>query len=240
MKPLRVLVADDERLARQRLVRLLAEMEDVVLAAECASADEVLAAVKREEIDLALLDIEMPQMTGVEALAMLGPRAPFVVFCTAHASYAVEAFDRGAVDYVLKPVDPERLRKAVDRARARVRDRAPTDRLAITTKQGVVLVDPREITHATLDGALVTVFTTRGDKHLTDDSLNDLERKLPHMVRVHRRALAALDHVARLEPQPTGGYVARTAAGHAIEVSRQAARELRKRLGLRRAPDDDE
>lgn len=239
MKALRVLVADDERLARQRLLRLLGEMEDVTVCAECSSADEVLAAVKREEVDLALLDIEMPGMTGMDALAMLGPRAPFVVFCTAHANYAVEAYDRGAVDYVLKPVDPERLRKAVDRARTRVRDRAPSDRLAITTKSGVVLVDPRAITHATLDGALVTVFTST-DKHLTDDSLNELERKLPHMLRVHRRALVALEHVARLEPQPTGGYVARTTSGHAVEVSRQAARELRKRLGLRRAPDDDE
>ena len=240
MKTLRVLVADDERLARQRLSRLLAEMDDVTVCAECSSADEVLAAVKREDVDVALLDIEMPGMTGMEALAVLGPRAPFVVFCTAHANHAVEAYDRGAVDYVLKPVDPERLRKAVDRARARVRDRAPSERLAITTKSGVVLVDPRAVTHATLDGALVTVFTASGEGHLTDDSLNELERKLPHMLRVHRRALVSLEHVARLEPQPTGGYVARTTGGHAVEVSRQAARELRKRLGLRRAQDDDE
>ncbi len=232
MKTLRVLVADDERLARQRLVRLLGEMDGVTVCAECSSADEVLAAVKREDVDLALLDIEMPGMTGMEALAMLGPRAPFVVFCTAHASYAVEAYDRGAVDYVLKPVDPERLRKAVERARGRVRDEA-SERLAITTKSGVVLVDPRAVTHATLDGALVTVFTASGEKHLTDDSLNELERKLPHMLRVHRRALVSLEHVARLEPQPTGGYVARTTGGHAVEVSRQSARDLRKRLGLR-------
>jgi len=184
-------------------------------------------------VDLALLDVEMPGMNGMEAFAALGPRAPFVVFCTAHATYAVEAYDRGAVDYVLKPVDPERLRKAVDRARVRVRDRAPSDRLAIATKSGVVLVDPLAVTHATLDGALVTVFTAGGEKHLTDDSLNELERKLPRMVRVHRRALLALEHVTRLEPQPTGGYVARTAGGHAVEVSRQAARDLRKRLGLR-------
>jgi len=238
LKTLRVLVADDERLARQRLVRLLGEMEDVTVCAECASADEVLAAVKREDVDLALLDIEMPGMTGMEALAVLGPRAPFVVFCTAHANYAVEAYDRGAVDYVLKPIDPERLRKAIERARGRVRARAPSDRLAITTKSGVVLVDARAVTHATLDGALVTVFAAN-EKHLTDDSLNELERKLPHMLRVHRRALVALEHVARLEPQPTGGYVARTTSGHAVEISRQAARELRKRLGLRRDKDDE-
>lgn len=228
---MKVLVADDEKLARQRLVRLLGEIDGVSIVAECTNADEVLAAVKEKDVDVALLDIEMPGLSGMEAFAMMGPRAPFVVFCTAHANYAVEAFDRGAADYVLKPVDPERLRVAIDRARARLHKNAP-GRLAIATQSGVVLVDPRSVTHATLDGALVTIFTKTGERHLTDDSLNELEKKLPHMLRVHRRALVALDHVTKLEPQPTGGYVARIGT-HAIEVSRQAARDLRKKLGLR-------
>jgi len=227
-----VLVADDEKLARQRLVRLLGEIEGVTIVAECTNADEVLATVKEKDVDVALLDIEMPGLSGMEAFAMMGPRAPFVVFCTAHANYAVEAFDRGAADYVLKPVDPERLRTAIERARARIEKQAP-QRLAVATKGGVVLVDPAAITHATLgEDALVTIFTTSGERHLSDDSLGELEKKLPHMLRVHRRALVALDHVTKLEPQATGGYVARIGA-HAIEVSRQAARDLRKKLGLR-------
>jgi two-component system LytT family response regulator len=114
-----------------------------------------------------------------------------------------------------------------------VKERPAPERLAITTASGVVLVDPRSVTHASLDGALVTIFTASGERHLTDDSLSELEKKLPHMLRVHRRALVALEHVAKLAPQPTGGYVARTVSGHAIEVSRQAARDLRRRLGLR-------
>ena len=231
---MKVLVADDEKLARQRLVRLLGEIDGVSIVAECTNADEVLAAVKDKDVDVALLDVEMPGLSGMEAFAMMGPsRAPFVIFCTAHANYAVEAFDRGAADYVLKPVDPERLRVAIERARARMEKNAP-GRLAIATQSGIVLVDPRVVTHATLDGALVTIFTKSGERHLTDDSLSDLEKKLPHMLRVHRRALVALDHVTKLEPQPTGGYVARIGA-HAVEVSRQAARDLRKRLGLREA-----
>ncbi|HEX4517024.1 MAG TPA: LytTR family DNA-binding domain-containing protein [Polyangiaceae bacterium] len=230
-----VLVADDEKLARQRLVRLLGEIDGVTIVAECTNAEEVLAAVKEQDVDVALLDVEMPGLTGMEAFAMMGPRAPFVVFCTAHASYAVEAFDRGAADYVLKPVDPKRLRVAIERARARM-DKGAPQRLAIATQSGVILVDPRVVTHATLaqtsEGALVTIFTTTGERHLSGDSLNELEKKLPHMLRVHRRALVALDHVTKLEPQPTGGYVARIGT-HAVEVSRQAARDLRKKLGLR-------
>ena len=228
---MKVLVADDEKLARQRLVRLLGEIDGVSIVAECTNADEVLAAVKEKDVDVALLDVEMPGLSGMEAFAMMGPRAPFVIFCTAHANYAVEAFDRGAADYVLKPVDPARLRTAIDRARARMEKNAP-QRLAVATQSGVVLVDPRTVTHATLDGTLVTIFTKTGERHLTDDSLGELEKKLPHMLRVHRRALVALDHVTKLEPQPTGGYVARIGT-HAVEVSRQAARDLRKRLGLR-------
>jgi two-component system LytT family response regulator len=239
MKTLRVLVADDEKLARQRIVRLLGELDGVIVCGECTNADEVAAMVEREEVDVALLDIEMPGASGMEAFALFDARAhaPRVIFCTAHERYAVEAFERGAVDYVLKPIDIDRLRKAIDRARAREAPERVAP-LAITTVAGVVLVDASSITHAALDGALVTIFTDGGAEHITGDSLNELERKLPHLVRVHRRALVALEHVARLEPVATGGYVAHTKTGHFIDVSRQAARALRRRLGLRKLADE--
>ena len=246
MSKLRILIADDELLARKRLLRLLAEMDDVEAVGACENADEVLERVKGGGIDLLLLDIHMPGLSGIDALRMLGEGAPSVVFCTAHADHAVEAFDGGAVDYLLKPIAPDRLKKAIDRVRART---APTsippraaaaspDRLAVSTRQGIVLVDPRSITHAVLEGVLVTLGTTETE-YVTDFSLQELEKKLPHLLRVHRRALVNLAHVARLEPQETGGYLARTVRGHAVEVSRQSARELRKALGLRKAGDDD-
>lgn len=243
---LRVLIADDELLARKRLLRLLAEMDDVDALGACENADEVLERVKDGGIDLLLLDIHMPGLSGMDALRMLGEGAPAVVFCTAHADHAVEAFDGGAVDYLLKPIAPDRLKKAIDRVRARM---APTavpprvapsspDRLPVSTLQGIVLVDPASITHAVLEGVLVTLATTETE-YVTDFSLQELEKKLPHLLRVHRRALVNLAHVARLEPQETGGYLARTVRGHAVEVSRQSARELRKALGLRKAGDEE-
>lgn len=241
MKTLRVLVADDEKVARQRIVRLLGEIDGVIVCGECTNADEVATTVEREEVDVALLDIEMPGASGMEAFALFDARAhaPRVIFCTAHERYAVEAFERGAVDYVLKPIDVDRLRKAIERVRAREAPvLEPTAPLAITTLAGVVLVDASSITHAALEGALVTIFTDGGGKHITDDSLHELERKLPHLVRVHRRALVALEHVARLEPVATGGYVAHTKTGHFVDVSRQAARALRRRLGLRKLADE--
>ena len=244
-RALRVLIADDEQLARQRLQRLLAEIEGVSVVSECSDVEQVLAAVKEEPVDVALLDIQMPGLTGIDAMSLLPDGSPQVIFCTAHPDYAVKAYEGGAIDYLLKPIEIERLRKAIERARGRLapepreREReGAVDRLPIATNNGVLLLDPAKISHAVLDGALVSVFV-EGATHLTDASLNELERKLPHMLRVHRRALVDLAHVQRLEPLDTGGYLAHTTTGHAVEVSRQSARELRRRLGLRRNADED-
>lgn len=245
---LRVLIADDEELARARLSRLLSAMEEVEVVGEATDGEQVLVRLKTGGIDVVLLDVQMPKLTGTEAMALWPADGPLVVFCTAHAEHAVRAFDTGAVDYLLKPVEPDRLKRALDRARDRAeRSRFATEvkahqvqRLAITTRQGVVLVDPATISHAQLEDELVTVFTA-GASYLTDFSLQDLQDRLPpgRFERVHRRALLNLESVARLEPLETGGYLARTHGGHSVEVSRQAARELRRRLGLRKGPGEE-
>ena len=243
---LRVLVADDEELARRRLVRLLGLIPGAELAGECRDGAEVLREVARGPVDVLLLDIQMPGLSGLEAMAMLPEPAPYVIFCTAHAQHAVEAFDVGAVDYLLKPIEAARLQKALERARSheavrrfreearRQRQPPALQRLALPTRDGIVLVDPTEISHALLDGALVTIHTG-GASYLTDWSLQQLEERLPPdiFVRVHRRALVNLAQVVRLEPNAVGGFLARTVGGQTVEVSRQAARSLRKRLGLR-------
>ena len=255
-EPLRVLVADDEAIARKRLLRLLAAMPDIAVAGECADAREVLERVRAGGIDAVLLDIQMPELSGLEALQLFPADGPLVIFCTAHTAHAVAAFDVGAIDYLLKPIEAARLRKALERARdrdarrrytdelARFKSRAgqergqesdkPLDRLALPTRQGIVLLDPLEVSHAELDGELVTVHTADA-QYLSALSLQELESRLPgdRFARVHRRALVNLEHVVRLEPNEVGGYTARTRNGRAVEISRQAARDLRKRLGLR-------
>jgi two-component system LytT family response regulator len=170
-----------------------------------------------------------------------------VVLCTAHPDHALAAFELGAADYVMKPIEAGRLKRALGRARAALvaRQRAPRTgaespppvfaRLAIPTRQGIVLVDPRDVSHAMLDGELVSIVVGSAT-YLSDQPLGDLQERLPRELfeRVHRRALLNLEHVVRLEPNDTGGFVAHTRAGATVEVSRQAARELRKRLGLPR------
>lgn len=246
MSALSILVADDEELARRRLRRLLGEHDDVTVVGECASGVEVLKHLASATVDVLLLDIAMPGLTGLEAIRLLPEPRPHVVFCTAHAEHAVAAFEVGAVDYLLKPIEAERLARALERARhhkarkpARAPDApSPQDRFPIATRDGIVLVDPGDVVSATLDGELVKLRTTRGD-YFSDDSLQTLETRLASTVeRVHRRALVNLAHVTRLEPMATGGYVAHTVLGDGVEVSRQAARALRRRLGLRKGDDE--
>jgi two-component system LytT family response regulator len=250
MSRLEVLIADDEEVARTRLARLLALMPDVQVSGQCRDGAEVLARVRAGGVDVVLLDIQMPGLSGLEAITLLPEGGPYVIFCTAHAEHALAAFDVGAVDYLLKPVEAGRLRKALERARSRealrrfhqqarqLRQNLP--RLAVPTREGIVLIDPVHISHAALEGELVTIYTSHGD-HLTDFSLQELQDKLPPGAfdRVHRKALLNLEQVTRLEPCPTGGLVARTTRGHAVEISRQAARALRRRLGLRRGGEAD-
>jgi DNA-binding LytR/AlgR family response regulator len=236
---LKILIVDDEELARRRLARLLADLPGVELAGECDGGQAALARLRGEggDIDVVLLDIRMPGLTGLETAALLGDDGPYVIFTTAHDDHALEAFDLGAVDYLLKPIEAVRLHRALERARQRLGLQRPGPhelvRLPVTTREGIVLVDPRSLSHATFDGALVTLHLD-GRALLTDQSLQDLEDRLPAAVfeRVHRRALVNLEKIERLEPLETGGYNARMPGGDQVPISRQAARRLRRRLGL--------
>jgi two-component system LytT family response regulator len=249
--PLRVLICDDELMARKRVLRLLGELGGIEAMIECESGEQVLERLGQEEVDIAILDVNMPGLSGIETVMQMPEDRPYIVFLTAHPEHAVKAFEIGAVDYVMKPVDDARLAKALDRARTFL-DHGPKSeggqepklaKLAIATHDGAALVSPAEITHATFDGTLVTVHTSTRTI-LTDDTLQDLEAKLGRagsFERVHRRAILNLDHVERLESVDSGGYVACLASppGQSgqptkrVDVSRQSARKLRRRLGLR-------
>ncbi len=121
MPRLRVLIADDEPLIRLGIRRALEAMPGITVAGECGAVADVVASIERDAPDLVVLDVQMPGGTGLDVVRTLGPsRMPPVIFVTAFDAYAVQAFEVNAVDYVLKPFDPERLQAAVERARARV------------------------------------------------------------------------------------------------------------------------
>ncbi len=242
MTQLRVLIADDESMARKRLARLLASIADVSVVVECASGEDALTALETLDVDVAVLDIQMPGLSGLDVANAAADLGVEVIFASAHGEHAVAAFAQGVVDYVMKPVDPARLALAIDRARERVArpephvpasPPRPAERLAITVRGEVRLVLPSDIAFATLEGELVRLRVLAEDLW-TELSLQELERRLEasDFVRVHRRALVNLAHVDRLRPLATGGYVAITRGGHEVPVSRQEARRLRQRLGI--------
>jgi DNA-binding LytR/AlgR family response regulator len=241
--PLRVVIADDELVARRRLTRLLEAMPGVELIGAHEDAHGVLAQLREDAVDVLVLDIQMPGLTGLELKAMLGDDGPFVVFATAHPEHAVEAFEVGAVDYVLKPIEAGRLGKAIARARearapiASSSATAGVARIPVTTREGIVLIDPDEVSHAIFDGTLVTLCTVSGSTHLSEATLQELQARLPvdRFERVHRRALLNLAQVQLLRPTDAGGYVAQMRGGGDVPVSRQAARKLRRWLGITRA-----
>jgi len=222
-----------------------------VSAPQRPEAEAVLRAVQARPVDVLVLDIQMPGLTGLELHALLPAPAPYVIFATAHPEHAVQAFELGAVDYVLKPIEAGRLGKAIERARTVVEARRGSaraeveraaasepevvlPRLPVSTREGVVLLDPATLSHAVFDGVLVTLVTRDGRQHLTDASLQDIAARLPadRFVRAHRRALLNLHEVAILRPTDSGGYLAVTHAGQEVPVSRQTARKLRRALGL--------
>lgn len=229
-EPLRVLVADDEKMARRRLRRLLETVGGVTVVAEARSGEEAAQHLDPAEIDVALLDIDMPDVDGLSLAELAGRRSIPVIFVTAHEQHAVKAFAAGAVHYLLKPLELTALDEALERVRAQRRPEPPA-RLALTVGDEVHLVDTASISHATFDGTLVTVHADERE-WLSSDSLQELERKLAggDFLRVHRRALVHLTHVERLEPLSSGGYTAVMRSGAEVPVSRQVARELRKRL----------
>ena len=234
---LSVLIADDELLARKRIRRLLEEIEGTEICGECEDGKEVLEAVRKGGIDVVLLDVQMPKLTGLDALELIADDGPMVILCTAYDEFAVQAFEGGAIDYIMKPVDAARLDKALQRARSRATSTQVDKpaKLPVPTRKGLVMIDPSDVSAALIDGESVTLHTDRGT-FITDFRIADLERRLggEPFERVHRKALLNLDRVDRLEPEETGGFTAYTKDGVQIPVSRQSARKLRRMWNLPR------
>jgi len=248
---LRVAIVDDEAAARARLRRLLAD-EDVVIVGDAADGIAALELVGRERPDLVLLDIGMPEVSGLDVARRLPDPAPLVVFQTAHGEFALEAFEREAVDYLLKPVTRERLAAAVDRARRRL---AATDRTAVPVSEIAARLDallprsrPRRLlvryqaAHRLIEVADIVRFVAREGltyavtsqgSHVADDSLDAIEHRLsPLFIRVSRADLVAVARVDRLAAEGDGSALMTLKDGTTLRVSRRRAAEVWKAVEL--------
>jgi two-component system LytT family response regulator len=241
--PLRVLIVDDTRLARQELRTLLADLVDVECVGEADDVPAAQAAIAKLRPDLVLLDIQMPSGTGFDLLEALDA-APMVVFSTAYDHYAVRAFEANALDYLVKPVVPERLAAAIARARSRqaAMDAAgPAPRGMLGLDDQVFLRDGErcwfvalgDIHRIVVDGNYARVWF-RDQCALLARSLSALESRLDPSVffRANRNTLVNLRAVRGVELSVGDGYVLKLKDGSEVEVSRRQARELREHLAL--------
>lgn len=243
--PLRALIIDDEALARSRLRTLLGDCREpaVCVVAEAANATEALELLRRQPCDLALVDIHMPGANGLALAQALqqSPRAPAVVFVTAHAEHAVQAFELEAVDYLTKPVRLERLQQALQKVERR-RGRAPADREAESAD--VLLIQERgrtervpltEVLYFKAELKYVTVRTA-SKTYILDSALSELEEKYAaRFLRIHRNALVARQAVRAIEkhidPVEGEGWAVRlSGSSELLAVSRRQLAAVREAI----------
>ncbi|HEY7671713.1 MAG TPA: LytTR family DNA-binding domain-containing protein [Gammaproteobacteria bacterium] len=240
----KVLIADDELPARERLQRLLTELPGFDVAATCGTGAEALELISKLKPDIALLDIRMPGMTGLEVARHLNvlERPPAVVFTTAYEQYAVDAFEAHAVGYLLKPVRRERLEAALEHAArlkppalrvlAEQKAFAPRRHIAVRVRDDLRLIPVADIAFFRAEQKYVTVRHINGED-LLEESLRNLETEFAAVfVRAHRNVLVAIPHVEALERQADGGYCVRMrGTGERLAVSRRQLTQLKERLG---------
>jgi DNA-binding LytR/AlgR family response regulator len=234
---IKALLVDDELPARSELRFLLAEHADVAVVGEAASAAEAIELARELRYDVVFLDVEMPGLTGVEAAPLVRERRdpPAVVFVTAHAHYAVEAFAVEAFDYLLKPVDPERLARVVERLRERTTEDVTTvEKIPVVSGNRTELLDFDQVHYVQADGDYSRVHTY-DRSYLCTSSLGELEERLgARFSRIHRSHLVNLAKVAgvrRAGPDRIRLQLA-DATHTELDVARRQARQLRERLGL--------
>lgn len=243
---MRVVLADDEPLARERLVAMLAEMQSTEVVGEAGNGREALEAVARLQPDVLLMDIRMPVMDGLEAarhLAALKPvpdgRLPGLIFCTAFGDHALAAFEANAVDYLLKPVRAERLRAALAKARRWTGDGVRSieaieperrrSHLCARVRGSLVLVPVSEIDYLLAEDKYVLVHHAKGEV-LIEESLKSLEQEFADVfVRIHRNCLVAQSCLGGLVRAPDGRLFANlNGKPTTLEVSRRNLPSLRK------------
>lgn len=256
MNPLRVVVADDERPARAFLISLLRPYDDVEVVGEATNGAECVELIERLAPDLALLDLQMPEVDGLGVVRLVRrDRLPLIAFVTAYDEYAVRAFEMNAVDYLLKPVEAPRLRQTINRALERLEradmeagdaDRvraaasdyaahAPTTllrRIPVRKKEDIFLVPVDQIVSIVADGELLNIVTRTNERFTITYRLKDLEARLDpaQFVRLSRGTIVSVTAIQRVTPMPGGTYVLVLHNGQQHQVSRLRARVLREQL----------
>ncbi len=256
METLHVLIADDERPARAYLRTLLNTFDSVEIVGEAENGNEALEMIEALKPDLALLDLQMPELSGLEVVRQT-PKAhmPLVAFVTAYDHFAIQAFELNAVDYMLKPVEKARLQVTLERAAARIessehrdienerlRDTVKTydelgragllERIPVRKRDEIYLIPVSDITSVVADGELLRITTTEHQRFDINFRLKDLEPRLDpaKFIRLSRGSLVNLEAVSHISPMPGGTYLISLKDGQELASSRLQSKILRNRL----------
>jgi two-component system LytT family response regulator len=254
---IRTVIADDERLAREKLRIFLASEPGMQVVAECNHGEETVLAVRKYHPDLVILDVQMPGMDGFEVLRQLpAEEMPIVIFATAYDQYALRAFEANALDYLLKPFDLERLHNAVEKARAqlyRSQDREmtrrildllsqvrpdpprhvmPQGRLVIREKGRIVFIELDQIDWIEASANYVRLNLGK-ESHLVRETISNISERLNpnHFVRIHRSTIVDIRKIKELIPVNSGEYVVVLKSGKELSCSRGYRTALQSVIG---------
>ncbi len=241
---MRTLIIDDERLARKELTNLLGNYPEIEIVGEAANAEEARKEIDEKDPDLIFLDIQMPGETGFDLLESL-EAVPQVVFVTAYDEYAIKAFQVNALDYLLKPIDDERLEETIKKI---VKTEKPKPKLETESEEGLLGMDDqiflkdgdkcwfvslKDIRLFESEGNYVRVFFDN-NKPLILKSLNNLEKRLDEkeFFRINRKFIVNLKEIDHIEPWFNGGLQVKLKTGKTLEVSRRQAAKFKDLLSL--------
>ncbi len=239
---IRVLIVDDEPLARERIRTLLTEQEALEVVGECPDGEQAIATIRQERPDLVFLDIQMPGLNGFQVLQAIEPELmPVVIFVTAYDKHALAAFEVHALDYLLKPFKPARFKEAVERAREHLRNRSSgdlnqrllelieeckpaasrTSRLVVKTSDRILFVKTEQVDWIEAAGNYAVLHVGK-ETHILRETLGALEDRLDpdQFLRVNRSALVNVEQIKELQPLFKGDYMVVLKNGQQLPMTR--------------------
>lgn len=244
---IKCVIVDDEELARQLLAEYLADYENIEVVAECSSGRDAIHKIDELEADLVFLDVQMPGMDGFDVLENIKSN-PFVIFCTAYDQYAIKAFEKNTIDYLLKPLDKDRFDKAIQRATQRLAldesnfmhileditgKESPgySNNLFVQKSEKLVNLPVQNIVH--LEAAKdYTIISTKTEQFVSSNGISKLEEKLDPQIfiRIHRSTIINLQKLIEIEKYGSGSLAAKMENGKTFPISRSYAKAIRDKI----------
>ncbi|MGN0021953.1 MAG: LytR/AlgR family response regulator transcription factor [Sphingobacterium hotanense] len=245
---IKTILIDDEPLARSMVLEYLQQHPEFQVLAECNDGFEGVKAIQQHQPDLIFLDIQMPKLTGFEMLELLDSH-PHIIFTTAFDEYALKAFEKNAIDYLLKPIRPDRFEKAIDKFKASFQSNAnpkieteklqetleeeSLERIVVKTGAQIKIIPVQQINYLEAYDDYVKIHTNDG-MYLKNKTMSSFEKQLDgkQFVRVHRSFIVRVDLLQKIEPMEKDSYIATLSSGGKVNISKSGYARLKQVIGL--------